>query len=88
MVFMDEPPEVGYVEKSAPRCIWYQICPERQCDGNGSVHCRIRKKGTLFSRIDGEYTKITFRNSKVCRIPCVSFLDNASYASGIVSHSA
>ena len=81
MVFSSEPVEAGYVEKSPPRCAWYEVCPEGRCDGNGSVNCRVRERGVICNRMEGEYTRITFRNLKVCRIPCVSFLDNRIYSS-------
>ncbi len=87
MAFSSEPVEAGYVEKSQPKCVWYETCREKRCDGNGSVKCRIRERGTLSSRMEGEYTKITFRDPRLCRIPCVSFLVDASYALKAVSNS-
>ena len=85
MVFDSEPIEVGYVEKSPPRCAWYEVCPEGKCDGNGSVHCRVREKGILSSKMEGEYARIIFRTPKFCRIPCFSFLDNLVYNSRIAN---
>jgi len=80
MVFRDEPIEVGYVEKSPPRCIWYGIaCNEKKCDGNRNVNCRIKQKRTLYSRMEGEYTRITLRNPRVLRTHCISFLEEGVY---------
>ncbi len=81
MPFDNETIEAGYVEKSPPRCMWYDgVCPsERRCDGNGSTSCRIKERGTLSSRMEGEYKRITFRETKIRNIPCISFLTEQVY---------
>jgi len=65
-------------------CRWYgTTCIEKKCNGEGFVSCRIRERGTISDRVEGEYKKITMRKPQMTRTICLSLLEEKAYNSRV-----
>ena len=71
-------------------CEWYdsRVCPQKRCDGNGSVYCKIKEKGILFRKMEGEYKRVKLRSPQITKSHCFSLLEKEACNSQIVSRSA
>jgi len=60
-------------------CFGYEhdVCGQKHCDGEGYINCRIRNKGVVVDRLQGEYKKVRLRNPQVTRTVCFSFLEES-----------
>ena len=60
-------------------CKWYgTACSEKKCDGEGSVRCRIRFRGVIINRLEGEYSRLKSKSSEPSQVHCLSLERNAS----------
>ena len=57
-------------------CEWYEgICPQKGCNGEGYVHCNMRKREFKYNRITKEYRNSVIKNKGNNRVLCLSFLE-------------
>ncbi len=58
-------------------CEWYddRVCPQKKCDGNGSIYCKIKEKG--FRKDEGEYRRVRSRTMYISKIHCFSLLEKS-----------
>ena len=57
-------------------CEWYEkTCPQKKCNGEGYVHCKMRCKGIFYDKVRREYHRVVTKGSPVNTVPCLSFLE-------------
>jgi len=57
-------------------CEWYrEVCPQKKCNGEGYVSCRMRRREIKYNRITREYRNSVIKNKQIDRVRCLSFLE-------------
>jgi hypothetical protein len=68
-------------------CEWYgNACPDRTCsEGNGFTRCKVRMRGVVFNKLEGEYRKLRSKNPEISNTLCWSFspLEKRVSSSGV-----
>lgn len=65
-------------------CVWYGICLEKKCNGDGILNLRVREKGTFIDKTKGEYKRL--RGASISKIYCFSCLEEKVYSPKPILH--